>query len=447
MRTDRPSAANRTHAAWSLRGHQSDIDLRGARHAICESRGPELAAVTLTSVRARPRPPPAVELTWTRFPGAEPPNHRSAAAYDSGARLPVDQLNLEFADPTDAASVTVRSRPDDSSDWIERHSGLFYSLTEANDRITSSPAQVSRTSDRYWVVETTREGGWREDRLPRLMLGWRPHELLFVAQGAGPYTLAYGSARVGATDAPVDALLASLDDSERADRIRAATLAAPRDLGGTEVLRPAPPWRRVFLWATLIGAVVVLAGFALRAFRDPANVKAGTALSSRRRPLAFRGEASAPVHRRRGSPSSTSRVSRLGRRRPRGAPALRDRARARLKASPGRPRVMGRGRPTEALRCASPTSIHGSRGFYGVNRRASIASAPSCFCESTSGRLVGRHHQAPIVPGSRVPQHILRGVGPRLRPANLRDRVRDTFVTAEMRRILRSPCARQPADA
>jgi Protein of unknown function (DUF3999) len=181
----------------------------------------------------------------------------------------VERVDLEFADPTDAAHVTVRSRPDLSAEWRTRHAGLFYSLAEANNRITSSPARIGRAEDRYWAVETTRDGGWRPGLAPRLKLGWYPHELLFLAQGDGPFTLAYGSARVRAADAAVEGVLTRLDEESRS-RIRNATLAVPHDLGGSAALDAALPWRQVFLWVFLVGAVLALGVFALRLFRTPA---------------------------------------------------------------------------------------------------------------------------------------------------------------------------------
>jgi Protein of unknown function (DUF3999) len=251
---------------------QSEIELPPVRSRYFRISWPkQLSAVTLKSVALRSvAAAPVAEIRWMTTPGQTSADSSGAALYDTGARFPIEQVDMEFADATDAASVTVRSRPDPSADWRVRHVGLFYSLTEPETKLKSSPARVQRTTDRYWRIETSREGGWRQDRLPRLRLGWRPHELLFLAQGAGPYTLAYGSARVGPTDAPVDALLASLDRDEQLNRTRVATLGDVRDLGGAEALTPVRPWRRVLLWAVLIGAVLVLAVLALRIFRDPA---------------------------------------------------------------------------------------------------------------------------------------------------------------------------------
>jgi hypothetical protein len=91
---------------------------------------------------------------------------------------------------------------------------------------------------------------------------------VFLAQGPRPYTLAYGSTRVGPSEAPVDSLLASLDEAGRESQVRQATVGEPRTLGGAAALEPVLPWRRIALWGALVAAVAALAFLAARAFRD-----------------------------------------------------------------------------------------------------------------------------------------------------------------------------------
>lgn len=230
-----------------------------------------LAGASLKSVRVRPRTTAAQrEIRW-RTLMADRIDPINAAHYDTHAFLPVEFVDVEFADLTDAASVTIRSRASTTDPWVQRHSGLFYALQSADGSIHSSPVAIDRTTERDWVIETMREGGWKPNRAPRLKIGWHPHELLFVAQGAAPYTLVYGSGRVGRAEAPVDELLASLSETKRATQIGQAAVAEPRTLGGPEALTPGPepiPWKRIALWGVLIVAVASLALVAIRLLRE-----------------------------------------------------------------------------------------------------------------------------------------------------------------------------------
>jgi hypothetical protein len=250
----------------------------------------ELSAVTLTSVRVRPRATAAqAEIRWQtltaepglpeRLGGVPHTEPSGAVVYDARGLFPVEYIDLDFADASDAVSITVRSRPAPSSPglpqrlggvapWQIRHTGLFYSLQEANGAIRSAPARIASVADRYWSLERGGGAAWTIARAPRLKIGWHPHELVFVAQGPAPYLLAYGSARVAAADAPLDALLRSLDEAERARQVRAAAVGSPRSLGGAAALAPPPPLRRVLLWTILATAVALLAWLAIRTFRD-----------------------------------------------------------------------------------------------------------------------------------------------------------------------------------
>jgi uncharacterized protein DUF3999 len=266
--------------AYTLTRNEIELPARGDRSKYFRVSWPsELSSVMLRYVRVRP--PSSVverEIRW-RTLTADRVDPAAVAHYQTRAFLPIEYINLEFADATDAASVIVRSRPDLSSRWVFRHTGLFYSLQSASGMIHNSDARIAVTRARHWNVETTREGGWKQNRAPRLKVGWHPHELLFVARGAGPYTLAYGSGRVGPADAPVDELLASLDSTARASQIRDATLDPPRTLGGAEALKPAPtpiPWKQVVLWAVLIVVVAALALMAGRLFRETRKAQNGS---------------------------------------------------------------------------------------------------------------------------------------------------------------------------
>jgi hypothetical protein len=94
---------------------------------------------------------------------------------------------------------------------------------------------------------------------------------VFLAEGAAPYTLAVGSARVQRAAYPVDVALASL----RAQLGRnwqppLATLGAERESAGAAAFQtPAlpVPWRRWLLWVVLLLGAVVVGGFALSLLR------------------------------------------------------------------------------------------------------------------------------------------------------------------------------------
>jgi hypothetical protein len=250
---------------------QSEIDLppgAGRPRYLRISWPGELSSVSLSGVRVRRRA--LVEETairWKTLAG-ERLGSSGEALYDAHAQLPVEYLDLDFGDAADAVDVVVMSRTALDSPWQRRHAGLFYALQQANGTVHGSPARIAAATDRYWAVQRSGSGGWTAGHVPRLKVGWHPHELVFVASGTPPYMLVYGSGRVAAADAPIGAVLASLDEAERARQVHMATLGAPHDLGGASALTAAPDRRRIMLWAVLAMAVASLAWLAVRTLRD-----------------------------------------------------------------------------------------------------------------------------------------------------------------------------------
>ena len=94
-----------------------------------------------------------------------------------------------------------------------------------------------------------------------------PEQLLFIAQGEGPFTLAFGSAQVDAVTTPLGKLLNQDNLANNGQLIKAAQLGSRVQLGDAAKLQPAPPplpWKKWLLWAILVVGVMVLAAMALK---------------------------------------------------------------------------------------------------------------------------------------------------------------------------------------
>ncbi len=224
----------------------------------------------ITAIRNRTKPGPA--RSWALFPGAPGPDNKKSGAqafeYDSAAHLPVDRLRLGFDDQNILVQARVYSRSHPDANWVIRQSGLIYDLRfEAETRIRNT-LSFGCTPDRYWRVEIEKGsgGGWGDP--PRVELGWRPDELLFVARGGGPFMLAYGSARLEGEgrDSGSSDLLTHVLGSDEEFLIKEAGLMPQIVLGGPDRLTPIPPplpWRQWLLWAVLVIGVGLVAWMAI----------------------------------------------------------------------------------------------------------------------------------------------------------------------------------------
>src|SRR5205807_4031657 len=86
------------------------------------------------------------------------------------------------------------------------------------------PVPVGLNTDAHWLVRTNPKAGGLGRVAPHLVVEWVPHEIVFIARGAGPFYLAYGSATAESAAVSLAALPKNLS-------IAAASLSAPEPLG------------------------------------------------------------------------------------------------------------------------------------------------------------------------------------------------------------------------
>lgn len=184
--------------------------------------------------------------------------------YAAVPAITVTGLRVQLPEANSLARVAIESRPGDEAPWRSRYTGLIYDLNLEGKRLTSEPAACAATTDRHWRVRILHDGaGLGEQRPPRLELGWLGDQLLFVARGQGPYTLAFGSSKVQAETSPPDNLiLAAMRDARSESLIRPIEPGPMQILGGEEARKPhlsSAFWKKLLLWAVLIGGVLLLA--------------------------------------------------------------------------------------------------------------------------------------------------------------------------------------------
>jgi len=212
---------------------------------------------------------PAVETRRLEVAGEIDPKNQHAVVFDTGGYFPIVKVSVDLS-PNRAIKAQLGSRNDPGSDWKIHQTGVFFALQRDQTLVKSTPVSVGRTGHHYWYFSDVSEKQMTGP-LPRLELEWEPRELVFLAEGNGPYTLAYGSGRVGPLDKRVASLLKSLSKKKADGMIGEARVMDIVELGGESrrgaVSEPLP-WQRILLWAILIGGVVVVATMALRLARQ-----------------------------------------------------------------------------------------------------------------------------------------------------------------------------------
>lgn len=186
--------------------------------------------------------------------------------YTSDNRLPADAVRLRFSEANSMIRASVQSRSDAKSRWTSRCSAVFYSLARGGVTISDEVCSFGRTGDSLWRLEVIEDGLGLEQpgRAPTLELGWTAAELLFVARGPTPFTLAFGSGRLE-EDAgqPAKGMILQAVSGKKAEQlVKPASLGGRIELGGKAALnRPPPslPWKKWLLWSVLFLGVGLLA--------------------------------------------------------------------------------------------------------------------------------------------------------------------------------------------
>jgi hypothetical protein len=184
--------------------------------------------------------------------------------YDLGARLPVDRVNLELPDANTVVEVELLSRTHATDAWHTVRRCGFYRLKSDGEELRNGPVSVALNSDRHWLLRTNPKSGGLGSVAPHLVAEWVPHEVVFVARGAGPFYVAYGSATA-------DSAAVSLAVLPKNVSIASASLSEPESVGGEVRLKPPPEpyaWKAALLWVILIAGAALLAWMALRLSKD-----------------------------------------------------------------------------------------------------------------------------------------------------------------------------------
>jgi Protein of unknown function (DUF3999) len=205
-----------------------------------------------------------IEPLWFT-PNAIDAEEPHVLAFEAGRLAPVRFARVRLPQDNSSMNVTLQSRADEKSSWRTRWTGETWLIVTNAERRESPPARFEPTTDRYWRVLLPQDA--QASPLPAVELGYRPLRLRFLAQGAGPYTVAFGSRRAEpAAPAACDALLGDVPARERRQMIAEAATGEFKTLGGETAFKPLPtktPTRMIVLWSVLVVGVGLLVSMAL----------------------------------------------------------------------------------------------------------------------------------------------------------------------------------------
>lgn len=200
--------------------------------------------------------------------------------FDFKGFFPVDRLRLVLPDANTIAQVEVLTRDKAEQPWRSVTRGVAYRLNRAGGEVVSPDLTLSATTERWWLIRIDQRGGGIGSGMPVLHAGWVPHQLVFAARGAPPFTLAYGNRGVQPGALPIASLIPGYSEETGANvrtaktgatptvNVQAAAAQGQKELGGAVRLEEQVDWKRWTLWGVLGLGVLVLGVMAFRLMKQ-----------------------------------------------------------------------------------------------------------------------------------------------------------------------------------
>ena len=218
----------------------------------------ELASVTAEPALSQPIPSQStVTASGSRLTGKE-----NALSFDLGAQLPVTQVNLLLPESNSVVKMELLSRARPADSWRPVTQGEFYRVSGGTSDHNNEPIRIPTDTDRFWLIRQAQPTSPIGD--VRLQGSWDAIDVVFLAQGAGPFLLAYGNASASASSVALEPLIKGVP-------VVPSETGPSYVLGGTERLRAPPrtvPWRMAALWSALGLGVLLLAWMAYRLSKE-----------------------------------------------------------------------------------------------------------------------------------------------------------------------------------
>jgi len=236
---------------------QTGVELRGASakyYRITWDGGPFLLkSVQAESVPAvKPR-----ERLVAKYRAVETTDGESV--YDLGARLPVELVRVVFPEANSVAAYDIAVRDAPKDQWRTITAATFHRIVRDGIELNSTPLSVGRRSERYWKLKPRAKAGGPQ---PELEVHWRPAEIVFVAKGEGPFTLAFADPEAKSTALSISNLIPNYERGAEAKLPQAFpgnVTAAPPPTALQSFMGDVSP-KRVGLWA-ILGLGVLILGF------------------------------------------------------------------------------------------------------------------------------------------------------------------------------------------
>ncbi|MCD5992283.1 DUF3999 domain-containing protein [Pseudomonas sp. CDFA 602] len=223
-----------------------------------------ISAHLLSADSEAPMPP----LTWSP-PVSGTVETANEYVWQLPAGLPVERVKIDITQPNSLAPGTLYGRSDAKQPWQPVSSGLLYRLSQNSGEMIQDQLQLSGRNVQQLKLVVDDRGGGLGNEAPALSVAVQATEVVFLARGKGPFTLAVGNPQMKAANLSLATLIPDFSPQRMSSLGTAkpttetvANMAAP-----VQVVAQTTDYKRLGLWAVLVLGVVFLGWMAVGTLR------------------------------------------------------------------------------------------------------------------------------------------------------------------------------------
>ncbi|MBP3998517.1 DUF3999 domain-containing protein [Pseudomonas koreensis] len=186
--------------------------------------------------------------------------------------LNIERVQVELKQANSLAPVTLSGRRESSMPWQPLSSGLLYRLTQNGQDVVQNELQLYGQTVQQLKLTVDERGGGLGEQAPSVKYAVRATQVIFLARGDGPYSLALGNPTVKAANLPLTTLIPDFKPEKLATlgkaTVQGEALATQTSTATTSATADTN-WKKFGLWAVLLLSVLFLAAMAFSLLRKP----------------------------------------------------------------------------------------------------------------------------------------------------------------------------------
>lgn len=193
--------------------------------------------------------------------------------YSNKGRFPIDRISVKLKPRNSILQISVASSNNKNGPWDIHHQGLVYNLEKDGKPLSSDIINIYHVNDSYWRITTQSKRNNLASFSPTLELGWLPHTLTFIAEGAPPYLIAFGNneAIKNNSGSAVQRLLQQQNEDNKILPAR-LDLNSRITFGGDARIQTrfgdSIDTKVIILWSVLILGLIILAMMAMQLYKQ-----------------------------------------------------------------------------------------------------------------------------------------------------------------------------------